>query len=97
MPSLSDIDKLIEDLIDGEEPEEDEEEVDEANITANIPGYQTPRAFTGKDPKREKKRKKSAEQSGYKILKRTHKYYVREGKSVYKRLMELLYGVGDEV
>jgi len=48
--------------------QEIENELDEANMTGNIDGYQTPNAFTGGKKKNEKKRKKIATQFGMKIV-----------------------------
>lgn len=52
---------FIEELI-----EEIENELDEANVTGNIDGYQTPSAFSGKNASN--RRKKTATQLGYTIV-----------------------------
>jgi len=52
---------FIEELID-----EVQKELDEANVTGNIDGYQTPFAFSGKNSK--ERRKKTATQLGYSIV-----------------------------
>lgn len=52
---------FIEELI-----EEIENELDEANVTGNIDGYQTPFAFSGKNASN--RRKKTATQLGYTIV-----------------------------
>ena len=42
------LDRLFEELLTSDEPEELEAELEsEANTTANVPGYQTPYAFSG--------------------------------------------------
>tara|TARA_R100000773_G_C4208882_1_gene108976 strand:- start:114 stop:557 length:444 start_codon:yes stop_codon:yes gene_type:complete len=47
-----------------------EEEIEEASTTANVPGYQTPYAFTGDDEESKKKKEKNATAStGYKMVK----------------------------
>ena len=47
-----------------------EEELEEASTTANVPGYQTPYAFTGDDEESKKKKEKNATTStGYKMVK----------------------------
>ena len=47
-----------------------EEELEEASTTAQVPGYQTPYAFTGKDEESKKKKEKNATTStGYKMVK----------------------------
>lgn len=53
--------KYIEEVI-----KEVETELDEANTTANIDGYETPHAFSGKNSK--ERRKKTATQLGYSIV-----------------------------
>ena len=52
---------FIDELID-----EVQKELDEANVTGNIDGYQTPFAFSGKNSSN--RRKKTATQLGYKIV-----------------------------
>lgn len=52
---------FIDELID-----EVQKELDEANVTGNIDGYQTPFAFSGKNSAN--RRKKTATQLGYKIV-----------------------------
>ena len=61
--SLKDkIDKLFEDYL-------KEDDIDEASVTGNVAGYQTPFAFTGDEEENEKKRKKSATNStGYTVV-----------------------------
>lgn len=61
--SLKDeLDKLFEDYL-------KEDEIEEVSVTANVAGYQTPKAFTGDDDENEEKRKKSAVNStGYKMV-----------------------------
>lgn len=53
--------EIIEELI-----QEVENELEEQNVTANIGGYQTPNAFSGKGKK--DRRKKIAKQAGYNIV-----------------------------
>jgi len=51
------IDELIKEI---------EDELDEANVTGNVDGYDTPNAFSGKNS--DKKRKKTATQFGYTLV-----------------------------
>ena len=45
--------------------------VEEANVTGNIAGYNTPMAFSDKSKKSKKKKKKNSENStGYQIVRR---------------------------
>ena len=47
-----------------------EEELEEASTSANVPGYQTPYAFTGdKEKVKDKKRKNAENSTGYKMVK----------------------------
>ena len=48
--------------------QEMEEELEEVNTTANIDGFDTPYAFTGKKKKNKEKRKRIAQQMGYRIV-----------------------------
>lgn len=48
--------------------QEMEEELEEVNTTANIDGFDTPYAFTGNKKKNKEKRKKIAQQMGYRIV-----------------------------
>jgi len=46
------------------------EELEEASTTSNVPGYQTPYAFTGNDKESKKKKEKQATNStGYTVVK----------------------------
>ena len=47
-----------------------EEELEEASTTANVPGYQTPYAFTGKDEESKKKKEGDLMKSGGKVYSR---------------------------
>jgi hypothetical protein len=53
-------------------------QVDEMNVTANVDGYNTPFAFSGKDSE-EKKGKRQADLTGYSVVKEG-KYYVTYNK-----------------
>ena len=47
-----------------------DEDIEEASTTANVPGYQTPYAFTGDDEESKKRKEKQATAStGYKVVK----------------------------
>lgn len=59
------LEKNIKSFID-ELIKEVEEELDEANVTGNVDGYDTPNAFSGKNS--DKKRKKTATQFGYTLV-----------------------------
>jgi hypothetical protein len=59
--SEKNIKSFIDELI-----KEVEEELDEANVTGNVDGYDTPNAFSGKNS--DKKRKKTATQFGYTLV-----------------------------
>ena len=48
--------------------QEMEEELEEVTTTANIDGFDTPYAFTGKKKKNKEKRKRIAQQMGYRIV-----------------------------
>lgn len=48
--------------------QEMEEELEEVNTTANIDGFDTPYAFTGNKKKNKEKRKRIAQQMGYRIV-----------------------------
>ena len=48
--------------------QEMEEELGEVNTTANIDGFDTPYAFTGNKKKNKEKRKRIAQQMGYRIV-----------------------------
>ena len=62
------LDRLFEELLTSDEPEELEAELEsEANTTANVPGYQTPYAFSGEGDKK-KKKKKDLAKFGYDIV-----------------------------
>lgn len=58
--------QLLEELLTSDDPEELEVEL-EANTTANVPGYQTPYAFS--DDEDDEGNEESAEKLGYKIVK----------------------------
>lgn len=61
------LDKIFEELLTSDEPEELEAELEsEANVTGNIPGYQTPYAFSDDDD--ESKKKKKLAKLGYDIV-----------------------------
>jgi hypothetical protein len=59
--SEKNIKSFIDELI-----KEVEDELDEANVTGNVDGYDTPHAFSGKNS--DKKRKKTATQFGYTLV-----------------------------
>ena len=59
--SEKNIKSFIDELI-----KEVEDELDEANVTGNVDGYDTPNAFSGKNS--DKKRKKTATQFGYTLV-----------------------------
>lgn len=59
--SKKNIKSFIDELI-----KEIEDELDEANVTGNVDGYDTPNAFSGKNS--DKKRKKTATQFGYTLV-----------------------------
>jgi hypothetical protein len=59
------LEKNIKSFID-ELIKEVEDELDEANVTGNVDGYDTPHAFSGKNS--DKKRKKTATQFGYTLV-----------------------------
>lgn len=59
------LEKNIKSFID-ELIKEVEDELDEANVTGNVDGYDTPNAFSGKNS--DKKRKKTATQFGYTLV-----------------------------
>jgi len=61
---VSEIRKMVEDVM-------NEMKVQEASTTANAPGYQTPNAFAGKDPRSTAKRKKIAAQGGLSPVRET--------------------------
>tara|TARA_Y100000592_G_C5477051_1_gene322925 strand:- start:615 stop:1121 length:507 start_codon:yes stop_codon:yes gene_type:complete len=72
MSLIKKFDRLVEKILEGEydisETEKDEE-IDEISVTANVAGYQTPYAFSGKTKKDKKKRKKTATAStGYELV-----------------------------
>ena len=54
------LDLLLEELLTSDETEELEAEL-EANLSGATPGYQTPKAFTGKKEKKSKKKKLNTE------------------------------------
>ena len=61
------LDKIFEELLTSDEPEELEAELEsEASVTGNIPGYQTPYAFSVDDD--ESKKKKKLAKLGYDIV-----------------------------
>ena len=62
------LDKIFEELLTSDEPEELEAELEsEASTTAGVPGYQTPYAFSdGEDDK--KRKKKDLAKFGYDIV-----------------------------
>tara|TARA_R100001126_G_C4880814_1_gene178993 strand:- start:30 stop:662 length:633 start_codon:yes stop_codon:yes gene_type:complete len=75
----------------------EEEELDEMNVTGNLDGGEgpprTPYAF-GK----EEDEKKSAEKLGMKKVPKTNKYFKpMEGKSAYKKMMSEMHGLVNEV
>ena len=74
----------------------EEEELEEMNTTAAVPGdIKTPHMFTGGKSKFEKKRKKSATTStGNKIVKKTNKHFTVV-ESSYKRMMNQMMGLNE--
>ena len=61
------LDKIFEELLTSDEPEELEAELEsEANTTAGVPGYQTPYAFSGDGD--DKKKNKDLENFGYDVV-----------------------------
>ena len=71
----------------------EEEELEEMNTTAAVPGdIKTPHMFTGGKSKFEKKRKKSATTStGNRIVKKTSKHIKQE--SSYKKMIKKMMGI----
>lgn len=72
-----------------------EEEGGAGNVTANVDGYQTPKAFAKDEEDFEKHVKDRAEMFGYKTVgKSKHKHfkpvYATENKSDYKKMMDIL-------
>ena len=73
MKSISDINKLIKDV-------DEEKEVEEASVTGDIAGYQTPNAFVGGTEKdKEEWEKDAVKDTGYKV--------VGENVSTFKKIM----------
>jgi len=73
----------------------EEEELEEMNTTAAVPGdIKTPAAFSDVTSRRKKKRKKSATTStGNRIVKKTSKHIKQE--SSYKRMMNQMMGINE--
>ena len=73
----------------------EEEELEEMNTTAAVPGdIKTPHMFTGGKSKFEKKRKKSATTStGNRIVKKTSKHIKQE--SSYKKMIKKMMGINE--
>ena len=71
------------------------EDIEEMSTTASVPGYQTPKAFSGKTAKDDEKEESNAEAStGYKMVKKKPKkiFVGKMGESIYKKAMnELTY------
>ena len=62
------LDKIFEELLTSDEPEDLEAELEsEANTTANVPGYQTPYAFSDDESDKSRKKKDLAK-FGYDIV-----------------------------
>ena len=62
------LDKIFEELLTADEPEDLEAELEsEASTTANVPGYQTPYAFSDEDGDK-KRKKKDLARFGYDIV-----------------------------
>lgn len=73
-----------------------EEDGAAGNVTANVDGYQTPKAFASSEEEFEKHAKDRAEMFGYKTVgKSKHKHfkpiYKVESKSKYKEMMDMLH------
>ena len=62
------LDKIFEELLTSDEPEDLEAELEsEASTTANVPGYQTPYAFSDEEGDK-KRKKKDLARFGYDIV-----------------------------
>ena len=88
--------KLTEELDKYFKSVKEEEELEEMNTTAAVPGdIKTPHMFTGGKSKFEKKRKNSATNStDNKIVKKSNKHSVKK-ESSYKRMMNQMMGLNE--
>jgi len=85
----------LQDQLDKYFTEINEEEIDEMNTTAGVPGdIKTPNAFSDGSSRSKKKRKTAATTStGNKIVKKTNKHTTDE--SSYKRMMNQMMGINE--
>lgn len=82
-----DVKSFIDKIKESEEFKMFEQEAAVGNVTANVVGYQTPKAFAKSEEDFEEHNKETAEVYGYKLVPKTKK---RNYESVYKQAMKVI-------